>query len=274
MATLDEGVDPNTGATDWWTANQPPQLQPGQPGYDPYTDPTVAAPPGVTPPPGMHWDPIYANWVPDPPVVSPAQGPAPGPEPYGYVGPQGVPTSGFGAAPIPYVSDANAPTYQPSPTYVPPTWMGGDYVNPTADELYASPGYQARLDRRLQAGARQFAAQGTILSGGSLKALDRSAQDYAANEYQTLRNNTYDAYVQRYKQFTDAAGMDLNARTINANENQNTFANRLSTYQSGNARTLSDYLTNLTARRNNELDYWSRLQDVSGTGAGLAGGSR
>jgi hypothetical protein len=174
----------------------------------------------------------------------------------------GVPTSGFGAPPPPYASDPNAPTYNPLPTYVPPTWTGGDYQNPTVEDLYNSPGYQARLDERLKAGARRYAAQGTILNGGTLKALDRSAQDYATGEYQTLRNNTYDAYVQKYKQFTDAAGMDLNARTINANENQNTFANRVNTYTSNNARTLSDYLTNATTKRNAELDYWSRLQDV------------
>jgi hypothetical protein len=80
--------------------------------------------------------------------------------------------------------------------------------------------------------------------------------------------------LQKYKQFTDAAGMDINARTVNANENQNTFANRLNLYTGNNARTLSDYLTNVTTKRNAELDYWNRLQDLNQTGASLAGGSR
>lgn len=196
--------------------------------------------------------------------------PAPGPSPT----PLGVPTTGFGAAPAPYVSNAEAPAYTPLPTYAPPLWTGGDYVNPTVEELYASPGYQARLDDRLKGEARRYAAQGTILNGGTLRALDRSAQDYATNEYQTLRNNTYDAYVQKYKQFTDAAGMDLAARTLNANENNNTYANRTANYLQGNARTLSDFLTNYTTKRNSELDFWQRLQDLNSTGASLAGGSR
>jgi hypothetical protein len=188
--------------------------------------------------------------------------------------PFGVPTSGFGAAPPPYVSNPNAPVYQPLDTYRPPTWTGGDFVNPTIEDLYNSPGYGARLDSRMKAAGRQFAAQGTILNGGTLKALDRTGQDYATGEYQTLRGNAMEAYKQKYSQFTDAAGMDLTARTVNANQNQNTFANNLSTYNAGNARTLSDYLTNATTTRNSELDYWNRLKDVNDTGANLAVGSR
>jgi len=282
----DEGVDPySSGAQDWWTQNAPapaPGPADAYQGFASTWDPGGTAPTNA--PVGAIWDPNLAMFVADTNYVAPAPAPAPtsggggtttttdggG----GVIVPQGVPTSGFGSAPAPYVSDPNVPVYNPLPAYVPPTWTGGDYQNPTVEDLYASPGYQARLDERLKAGARRYAAQGTILNGGTLKALDRSAQDYATNEYQTLRNNTYDAYVQKYKQFTDAAGMDLNARTVNANDNQGTFANRVNTYLTGNARTLSDYLTNLTAKRNSEIDYWSRLQDLNQTGAGLAGGSR
>jgi len=188
--------------------------------------------------------------------------------------PFGVPTSGFGAAPAPYGSDPNAPQYQPLPEYRAPQWTGGDYIAPTEAELYASPGYQSRLDRRMKVAGRQFAAQGTVLNGGTLQALDRSAQDYATGEYQNLRANTFEAYKNRYAQFSDSAGRDLASRSINAQDNQNTFLNRTNTYLSNNNRTLSDYLTNLTAKRNSELDYWNRLNDVNGTGAGLAGGSR
>lgn len=188
--------------------------------------------------------------------------------------PIGVPTSGFGAAPPPYASDPNAPTFQPLAPYVAPQWTGGDYIAPTEAELYASPGYQARLDARLQAGARRYAAQGTILNGGTVKALDRSAQDYATDEYQTLNRNKYDEYKTRYAQFADAAGRDLASRSINAADANTTYANRTAAYTAGNTRTLSDYITNVNNKRNSELDYWSRLQDVNNTGANLAGGSR
>lgn len=220
---------------------------PGVLGWDKYTAASPDAPP--SPPPGPSAPPPTAT-------------------------PPGVPTSGFGAAPPPYASDPNAPVYQPLDPYTAPLWTGGDYVPPTVEDLYASPGYQARLDRRLQGDSRHFAAQGTILNGGTLKALDRSAQDYATSEYQTLNANKYDQYKTRYAQFADAAGRDLASRSVNAADANTTFANRTATYSNGNARTLSDYITNVTNNRNSELDYWSRLMDLNRTGADLAGGSR
>jgi hypothetical protein len=282
----------DTAGGDWWSQNQPPI----PPGFPPGTtrDPVTGAyiyPPGYNGAgqtagptsnvglPGIDGLPIQAPapqtdpTTPNPVVNPTTMNPGTITGNTGVV-PQGVPTSGFGAAPPPYHSDPNAPVYQPMPTYVPPTWTGGDYVNPTEADLQASPGYAARLAAGQQVRERSAAAQGTILNGGTVKALDREAQNFATNEYQTLRNNTYDAYVQKYKQFTDAAGMDLNARTVNANENLNTFANRTSTFNTGNARTLSDYTTNVINNRNSELDYWNRLNDVNSTGATLAGGSR
>lgn len=297
MAMMD-GNDPRAGGgggTDWWSENAPPpptaQSGPITDPNDPrLSDPAYATDPNVLswlnqrygaggtalnqPTPTTTWDPNQQGWNPAPTpteTVKTTQNPV-NPVAPGAV-PQGVPTSGFGAAPTPYASDPNAPQYEPLPTYVPPTWTGGDFQNPTEQDLYNSPGYQARLDQRLKGQARQFASQGTVLNGGTLKALDRSAQDYATGEYQTLRNNSFEAYKQRYSQFTDAAGMDLGARTLNANQNQNTFANRTATYNQGNARTLSDYITNVTNNRNAELDYWNRLNDVNNTGANLAGGS-
>lgn len=196
-------------------------------------------------------------------------GPTPtAPPPTGPPGP-----GGFGGTPTPYASDPNAPTYTPLAPYVAPTWTGGDYVPPTQAELEASPGYQTRLSDRLRGDTRRYAAQGTILNGGTLRALDRSGQDYAQNEYQALRNNTLEDYKTRYGQFQDAAGMTLAARTVNAGDANTTFQNRTQTYTGGNTRTLSDYLTNLTSKRNSELDYWNRLMDLTKTGAATAGGS-
>lgn len=292
---------PNQGqpTDDFWATNAPPAASGPSwlpPGYTLNADGSVSDASGrvasPAPQPGYHRDPntgtiIYNGYdtttgaITPAPTYTPNMGPAatvtPPPGPVttpGGPGPIGPPASGFGAYPAPYASDPNAPQYQPLPTYKPPTWTGGDYVNPTEGDLLAMPGYQVGLDAGLLARQRSAAAQGTILSGGTQKGLTRYGNDYATTNYQTLRNNTLDAYRQRYSQFTDAAGMDLQARTLNANESQNTFQNRLSTYNTGNARTLSEYLTNLTAKRNADLDYWGRLKDLNDTGAGLAGGSR
>jgi hypothetical protein len=290
--------------------------------------------------PGWHWDANMARYVEGDAAPAPTPPPAtntgagsgggsgggasgggggaaaPAPAAPGWTAPQGPPSDGYGSpvttyTPPVYASNPDAPVYTPPPAapeftplpaYVAPTWTGGDFVNPTMEEVQAGPGYQSRLDALIKSRERQSAAQGTILSGGTLKALDRAGQDYATNEYQTYRTNALENYKQRYGQFTDAAGMSLAARTQNANENQGAFGNALSSwgsnagannttfnnqntlYNQGNARTLSDYLTNVTgqrnaaldaasAKRNAETDYWSRLQDLNQTGANLAGGS-
>lgn len=274
--------DQNPDPVDWWTQNAPPPAPAVNAGPIP-TNPDGSQVGGGTPwapgasapssaPPGYHWDASLAMFVPDKSTQTGTTTPPP-PPPLPPA-PLGVPTSGFGAAPPIYASDPNAPQFEPPPDYVPPTWTGGDYTNPTEADLLASPGYQSRLDTLIKGKTRGYAAQGTALNGGTLVALDRAGQDYASNEYQNLRANTLENYKLRYGQFQDAAGMDLNARTINANQNQQTFLNRTNTYNTGNARTLSDFLTNATGKRNSELDYWNRLQDVNNTGANLAGGSR
>jgi hypothetical protein len=296
-------------------------LAPGDPGFNPNVNNPTTWDAGANRPaenyPGWHWDATMARYVegdaPGAPAPTPAPTPAPAPPPVtttgggggggggggsytppaapapGWTAPSGPPAEGFGSpvatyTPPVYASNPNAPVFTPLPTYVAPTWTGGDFVNPTMEEVQASPGYQARLDQLITGRERQAAAQGTILSGGTLKALDRAGQDYATNEYQTYRGNALENYKQRYGQFTDAAGMSLSSRIQNANENNTAFQNTTATYNTGNARTLSDYITNVSgqrtatldaasAKRNAETDYWSRLQDLNQTGANLAGGS-
>jgi len=296
MAMMDDPID--LGPGDWWTQNAPPATPtltgPVTDPHDPrLADPAYASDPEVLkflnaiygpdgtamnrPTPTSTWNADAQAWNPDATATpTPSGGGGGGGTSTGNTGavPVGVPTSGFGAAPAPYASDPNAPQYTPLPEYRAPQWTGGDYVAPTQAELESSPGYQSRLSDLMKRSGRQFSAQGTLLNGGTLQALDRRGQEYASNEYQNLRANTLEAYKQRYGQFQDAAGRDLASRTVNANENQNTFQNRTNTYLSGNNRTLSDYLTNYTGQRNAELDYWNRLQDVNQTGAQLAGGSR
>jgi hypothetical protein len=340
LAPGDPGFNPNVNNPTTWDAgaNRPAENYPGW-HWDPtmarYVEgDATPAPPPVTPPPPATTTGGGGSSSGSGGGASSGGG--------GWTAPQGPPGTGFGSpvstyTPPVYASDPNAPVYTPGPPapdftplpayvgpvytadgtgttgdgttptgavpgVVAPTWTGGDFANPTMEEVQAGPGYQSRLDALIKSRERQSAAQGTILSGGTLKALDRAGQDYATNEYQTYRTNALENYKQRYGRFTDAVGMDLAARTQNANETQNAFGNAMSSYGAnanqnqqtfqnqntlytqGNARTLSDYLTNVTgqrtaaldaasAKRNAETDYWSRLQDLNQTGSTLAGGS-
>jgi hypothetical protein len=204
-----------------------------------------------------------------------------------------------------YVSNPNAPA-PPAPMapYVAPVWTGGDFIEPTKPaeiatpyhlptqaELEASPGYLARMAMGQQALERSAAARGTVLSGGTQKALNRYGQDYASNEYgnlvgQTLaartenvgeyntgRTNAFQDYLTKYGQFVDRSNAEFGARTQNIAEQQMNYGNQLGMYNAENARTLNDYLTNTGIQRTSANDYWQRLLDLYSPGAQLAGGS-
>jgi hypothetical protein len=66
--------------------------------------------------------------------------------------------------------------------------------------LEQSPGFQFRLGEGLKALERSAAARGTLLTGGTLKGLQRYAQDYASNEY-----------GQRVNQLQSLASLGVNA---------------------------------------------------------------
>jgi len=55
----------------------------------------------------------------------------------------------------------------------------------------SSPGYNFRLTEGNKAIERSAAARGGVLSGATLKALNRFNQDYATNDYQNFLNNYY-----------------------------------------------------------------------------------
>lgn len=97
---------------------------------------------------------------------------------------------------------------------------------------------------------------------------------------QSGNENAYKTYLQNYGQFTDAANLGLGARQQNVGERNTAFTqgntnygNRYTQYLDANSRTLQDYLTNQTTKRNNATDFWSRLMDLNNTGANAANNS-
>lgn len=281
---------PDPGAQDWWTANAPPM--PTGPVTDPNdprlgnpqhaNDPDVLAfinsiygPQGTVynkPAGSPGWDANAQAWEPAPPTPTP--GPTGGGNPPPTPGSTALPGApdNFGAVP---------PTYTPA-SYTAPTWQGGPppsaptlarYTLPTQAELEASPGFlsrEAAANRGLNMSA---AAKGSVLNGGTQKALARYNQDYASNEYNNLvgqgqstvalNNNAtqtefgdaFSNYQARYGQFTDAAMMGKNAFDTNEGNRFGAFT------------------TNTANKRNTETDYWTRLNDLYQTGANTANNS-
>jgi hypothetical protein len=67
------------------------------------------------------------------------------------------------------------------------------------------PGWQFRMKEGLKAVERSAAAKGTLLSGGTLKDMNRWAQDYASNEYDKIYNRSLGEYQQAYSIYNNNA---------------------------------------------------------------------
>ena len=208
-------IDPNTGITgtgDWWSQNMPPPQMVGN---------QYAINPGVTNPAGSVYQPSggaqdWANkqnwtqadiaaygksrgvenfdpggyWMSKWPELQ-ARGQELGDPNYAFMrlskadeftapgARYGAGTAGAGGIGANPAAGRFSPVdpYQ-APNFVPPT--GLDFMN--------DPGYKARMQMGADAIENSAAARGGILSGGTLKALERYGQDYGTNEFGNVFN--------------------------------------------------------------------------------------
>lgn len=135
-----------------------------------------------------------------------------------------------------------------------PDVLKNPFVLPTYDELIANdPGFEARFNMGLQSKERSAAAQGSLLNGGTLKALTRYGQDYGSNEYSNYVNQL------------------AKARGINELEYQGDVNNALNQFGARYAQ----YLDLINNNRNARNDFWSQQMDLVNAGlrAATAGGN-
>lgn len=97
--------------------------------------------------------------------------------------------------------------------------MGMNGEDPTA-QLQATPGYQFRLGEGMKGVENSAAARGSLLSGGTMKALQKYGQDFASNEYQNQFNrlNSMSTVGQNA-----AAGQGAASQAFGAQQAQNTM---------------------------------------------------
>lgn len=164
----------------------------------------------------------------------------------------------------PSMTNQDGSAYDPNQTFQAPTMKdaaGNAYdpskafSAPTEEQMKTGdPGYQARMDAAQQALERSAAARGTLLTGGTQKALGQAAQDYASNEYNNFYGqsaNTYgmnqQAYASNYGQAAGKYGMDQNAYQQNYNNALQQYMTKFNVNQAnqGNA---------INTNRNNILD--------------------
>lgn len=80
------------------------------------------------------------------------------------------------------------------------SWTG-EFNAPTEEEAQATPGYKFTLQQGRDAITNSSAAQGNLISGGSLTALDKYSQGLASGTYQQSFNNALTQYDQKYNEF-------------------------------------------------------------------------
>lgn len=131
------------------------------------------------------------------------------------------------------------------------------FTAPTTLNETNDPGYQARLQLGTDALQKSAAARGSVLTGGTAKALDTYAQDYASNEYGnvynralqtygTNANNYYTGQNNGYSRLSALAGSGQNAAS-NAASLGTSAANSQAGTITGTAATQGQDLTNAAA---------------------------
>lgn len=78
-------------------------------------------------------------------------------------------------------------------------------------DFQADPGYQFRLDQGQQGIQNTAAARGSLMSGATLKALDRFNQDTASNEYGNAYQRFTNDQSNQFNRLSALAGMGQNA---------------------------------------------------------------
>jgi hypothetical protein len=173
-----------------------------------------------------------------------------------------------------------------TPAPVPP-YQGGQYANPaygsgptlTTPQLpaelqtpfslpsydafvNANPQFETGLKTALQGVDRSAAAQGSLLSGGQLKAATKFATDYGSSHYQDYVNNLLQQRNTNMSEYLANAGLAANTFSANQAAYQNQVQDALAQFGTN----YNQYLDLINNNRTASNDYWSRLMDVTNAG--------
>jgi len=121
-------------------------------------------------------------------------------------------------------------TFQPGPSGSGQFGGGGGMtplsgVGGATAALMTAPGFQFRISEGQKALERSAAARGTLLTGGTLKAITRYGQDFASNEY----NNRYNQLMGLSQLGYGAAGQQANLGSSYAGNAGNLLTNQANT---------------------------------------------
>lgn len=148
----------------------------------------------------------------------------------------------------PWTTEFSYPNWAPPGQFKPPD----AFQAPTGLTEQNDPGYQARLNLGEQALQRSAAAQGTLLTGGTLRDINSFAQDYASNEYGNVYNRALTGWTTNYNKaltdYTTTYNASLNDWTTNYNKAFNEYQQSYNIYE------------------NNQANQYNRLANLAGLG--------
>jgi hypothetical protein len=186
-----------------------------------------------------------------------------------------VSAGGFTTPPAHYSSDpwAGQLPNVPKPDALQAPYVAPTFTAPGPADMVNDPGYETRMAAGQRVLENAAAARGSILSGGTQKALARYGQEYGANEYQNVYNRALGTF--QTNTAAQLAGRQQNVGEYGQDVNvaQQGFQNQYQMWLGQNQQSLSDYMTNLNAQRGFQQDYWSRLRDLYSGGQNAATGS-
>jgi len=142
------------------------------------------------------------------------------------------------------------------------TPYGQTFQAPTGLTQQNDPGYQERLQLGTDALQKSAAARGSVLTGGTAKALDSYAQDYASNEYGNVYNRALNTFDTNYNAYNTNQANQYNRLASLAGAGQATAANLAQQGQSA-------------ANTNSNIDLTTGAQqgqDIQNAGAATASG--
>ncbi len=105
------------------------------------------------------------------------------------------------------------------------TPYSGTFTAPTDITEQNDPGYQARLKLGTDAIQKSAAARGSVVTGGTAKALGTYGQDYASNEYGNVYNRALTGFNTAYNQYNNDQANQYNRLAALSATGQTTATN-------------------------------------------------
>lgn len=101
-------------------------------------------------------------------------------------------------------------------------YPGGNFEAPTAEQAAESPGEQFALKTGEGAMEASAAANGSLLTGGTMSALDQFGQNMATTDYNNVYNQALQSYNTNYNTWSNQQANEFNRLSAQAGEGQTT----------------------------------------------------